>query len=491
MGERLMKGYNGAVIAYGQTGSGKTHTISGMQRRMIRHVCKLVDFERERTKQSTVQLHMACVEVYNDKVRDLLGNSRLVDVKTSSSSNSTADWSLSVRFPKLVWTELNRFEDSVMSLTKARTTRAVGRTSVHEYSSRSHAIYMYRVSIKVNEESKMSAVLFLVDLAGSERLKKSEATGVRKTETQHINKSLSALGDVCAALDASSSSSCSSSHIPYRNSKLTLLLKDALGGNTTTVLISTVSPENECNHESLCTLSFAQRCRNIDLKAVTANVRQRDMNTYLKQDMKRIKSQLSKAIEEREEFRERIIRHEKRFRESKDLLKSARRDLDHEKRELNALRSEVKTLRKVVSDLKDDARRAKTLIKKMSPRLTESKVPRSPPSSRARARSSSFSSTTSGTKVPSSRLRAPSSRLKASSSRLKLPASRLKTPASRLKTPASRLKTPASKLKTPASRLKTPASRLKTPASRLLKTPASRIPKPQSSRKSSAKPLWK
>ena len=477
MGERLMKGYNGAVIAYGQTGSGKTHTISGMQRRMIRHVCKLVDFERERTKQSTVQLHMACVEVYNDKVRDLLGNSRLVDVKTSSSSNSTADWSLSVRFPKLVWTELNRFEDSVMSLTKARTTRAVGRTSVHEYSSRSHAIYMYRVSIKVNEESKMSAVLFLVDLAGSERLKKSEATGVRKTETQHINKSLSALGDVCAALDASSSSSCSSSHIPYRNSKLTLLLKDALGGNTTTVLISTVSPENECNHESLCTLSFAQRCRNIDLKAVTANVRQRDMNTYLKQDMKRIKSQLSKAIEEREEFRERIIRHEKRFRESKDLLKSARRDLDHEKRELNALRSEVKTLRKVVSDLKDDARRAKTLIKKMSPRLTESKVPRSPPSSRARARSSSFSSTTSGTKVPSSRLRAPSSRLKASSSRLKLPASRLKTPASRLKTPASRLKTPA--------------SRLKTPASRLLKTPASRIPKPQSSRKSSAKPLWK
>lgn len=225
---------------------------------------------------------------------------------------------------------------------------------------------MYRVHIK----DTMSAVLFLVDLAGSERLKISEAQGVRKTETQHINKSLSALGDVCAALDSTSSSKTSTSHIPYRNSKLTLLLKDALGGNTTTCIIATVSPENSCSHETLCTLSFAQRCRNIDLKAVTANVRQRDANTYLKQDLKRIKSQLSKAIEEREEFRDRMKRHEKRYRESRDALKSARRDLDLDKQELNSLRREVKTLRSVVSDLKQDARRAKILIEKISPRRT-------------------------------------------------------------------------------------------------------------------------
>ena len=139
---------------------------------------------------------------------------------------------------------------------------------------------------------------------------------------------------------------------------------------------------------------FAQRCRNIDLKAVTANVRciddllhrsfnileyqhhartqvrQRDANTYLKQDLKRIKSQLSKAIEEREEFRDRMKRHEKRYRESRDALKSARRDLDLDKQELNSLRSEVKTLRGVVSDLKQDAKRAKILIEKISPRRT-------------------------------------------------------------------------------------------------------------------------
>ena len=123
-------------------------------------------------------------------------------------------------------------------------------SQVHEFSSRSHAIYMYRVHIK----DKMSAVLFLVDLAGSERLKISEAKGVRKTETQHINKSLSALGDVCAALDSTSSSKRSTSHIPYRNSKLTLLLKDALGGNTTTCIIATVSPENACSHEPVYTV---------------------------------------------------------------------------------------------------------------------------------------------------------------------------------------------------------------------------------------------
>lgn len=152
MSERLIKGFNGAVIAYvytrtfsltsltsfivniikryGQTGSGKTHTIGGMQRRMIRRVCELVQKERKE-KSCTMKLHMACVEVYNDKVRDLLGDSRFVDIKSSSSGdNDNSDWSLSVRFPNLVWTELNRFEDSVMSLTKARTARAVGRTSV-------------------------------------------------------------------------------------------------------------------------------------------------------------------------------------------------------------------------------------------------------------------------------------------------------------------------------------------------------------------------
>ena len=95
---------------------------------MIRRVCELVQKERKE-KSCTMKLHMACVEVYNDKVRDLLGDSRFVDIK-SSSSDDNSDWSLSVRFPKLVWTELNRFEDSVMSLTKARTARAVGRTSV-------------------------------------------------------------------------------------------------------------------------------------------------------------------------------------------------------------------------------------------------------------------------------------------------------------------------------------------------------------------------
>lgn len=98
---------------------------------MIRHVCNLVEKERKE-KSSTIKLHMACVEVYNDKVRDLLGDSRFVNIKSSSSSDNdnNSDWSLSVRFPNLVWTELNRFEDSVMSLTKARTARAVGRTSV-------------------------------------------------------------------------------------------------------------------------------------------------------------------------------------------------------------------------------------------------------------------------------------------------------------------------------------------------------------------------
>ena len=393
---------------------------------------------------------------------------------------------------------------------------------------------MYRVHIK----DKMSAVLFLVDLAGSERLKISEAKGVRKTETQHINKSLSALGDVCAALDSTSSSKRSTSHIPYRNSKLTLLLKDALGGNTTTCIIATVSPENACSHETLCTLSFAQRCRNIDLKAVTANVRciddllhrsfnileyqhhartqvrQRDANTYLKQDLKRIKSQLSKAIEEREEFRDRMKRHEKRYRESRDALKSARRDLDLDKQELNSLRSEVKTLRGVVSDLKQDAKRAKILIEKISPRRTcglrmdslernsnihstnagtESKRPtrsRSDSTGSIHSNGSTRSNVKSSSKTPAGPLRV--SRLKAPSSSSKVSrvsrVSRVKTPSSRLmRTPASRLKAPSttpatrSKLKTPSTR-----SRLKTPSTRSrLKTPStnSRIPK-------ASKPRW-
>ncbi|KAJ0751405.1 putative minus-end-directed kinesin ATPase [Helianthus annuus] len=206
----VLDGYNVCIFAYGQTGSGKTYTMSGpdittketwgVNYRALRDLFQLTETRKDFIK---YEVAVQMIEIYNEQVRDLL----VVD-------GSQRRYPLSVKCTQ-----------DVLDLMKiGQRNRAVGATALNERSSRSHSVLTVHIRGKeLVSGSTLKGCLHLVDLAGSERVDKSEATGDRLKEAQHINKSLSALGDVISALAQKST------HIPYRNSKLTQVLQDSLG----------------------------------------------------------------------------------------------------------------------------------------------------------------------------------------------------------------------------------------------------------------------
>ncbi|KAF3609086.1 hypothetical protein DY000_02051008 [Brassica cretica] len=163
--------------------------------------------------------------------------------------------------------------------------RAVSSTSMNNRSSRSHSIFMVHVRGKDTSGGTIRSCLHLVDLAGSERVDKSEVTGDRLKEAQYINKSLSCLGDVIYALAQKNS------HIPYRNSKLTLLLQDALGGQAKTLMFAHLSPEEDSFGETISTLKFAQRVSTVELGVARAHKETREV-MHLKEQIESLKKAL-------------------------------------------------------------------------------------------------------------------------------------------------------------------------------------------------------
>jgi predicted nucleic acid-binding Zn-ribbon protein len=169
---------------------------------------------------------------------------------------------------------------------------------MNEYSSRSHSILMVDVVSTEKGASPVCGKLFLVDLAGSERVEKSGVTGAALKEAQYINKSLSALGDVMEALDQKSK------HIPYRNSKLTYLLQDSLGGNSRTMMIVTICPTELSSDESLFALQFATRVRRINLGPARKNINAKNLEESVRQlknelrDSKKKRMQLEESVNE-------------------------------------------------------------------------------------------------------------------------------------------------------------------------------------------------
>ncbi|PKU75019.1 Kinesin-4 [Dendrobium catenatum] len=223
----VIDGYNVCIFAYGQTGSGKTYTMSGANLSVAetwgvsyRSLNYLFDISKSRTSIVNYDVSVQMVEIYNEQVRDLLvtdGCMRRLDIRNNSQLNG-----LNIPDAKLVAVTCTQ---DVLDLMKAGlANRSVGATALNERSSRSHSVLTIHVKGKeLASGSILKGCLHLVDLAGSERVEKSEVTGERLKEAQHINRSLSALGDVISALAQKSS------HIPYRNSKLTQVLQDSLG----------------------------------------------------------------------------------------------------------------------------------------------------------------------------------------------------------------------------------------------------------------------
>ncbi|XP_028770902.1 kinesin-like protein KIN-14S isoform X2 [Neltuma alba] len=255
----VLDGFNVCIFAYGQTGTGKTFTMEGTPENRgvnYRTLDELFRISEERRSVMKYELVVSMLEVYNEKIRDLLAENSDQPTKKLEIKQA-ADGTQEV--PGLVEARAYGIEDVWQMLNSGNRTRSVGSTNANELSSRSHCLLRVTVTGEnlINGQRTRSH-LWLVDLAGSERVGKTEAEGDRLKESQFINKSLSALGDVISALASKSA------HIPYRNSKLTHILQSSLGGDCKTLMFVQISPSAADLGETLCSLNFATRVRGIE-----------------------------------------------------------------------------------------------------------------------------------------------------------------------------------------------------------------------------------
>jgi hypothetical protein len=272
--QSALDGYNVTFLAYGQTGSGKTFTMYGeppLHRGVIPRMVEELFSVLQRSAISDARVHVSLVELYLDRFVDLFSPD--IDEKRVPVSGYMGKPSTSVPGSDLTLRQNSQgafflvgvrnifassANDVLNLLMEGTAKRQVHATAMNESSSRSHLIF----SIEL-ETSSFSSVITFVDLAGSERISKSHSTGERFKEAQHINKNLSSLGDVICALSSQGGTAPSGTYIPYRNSKLTQLLQIALGGNSKTVLFANICPNEACVSETLSTLGFASRVKQI------------------------------------------------------------------------------------------------------------------------------------------------------------------------------------------------------------------------------------
>ncbi|KAK6911624.1 Calponin homology domain, partial [Dillenia turbinata] len=265
----VLDGYNVCIFAYGQTGSGKTYTMTGPKELTeeglgvnYRALSDLFHISQERKHTFSYNVSVQMLEIYNEQVRDLLatdGSNKRYPLNATFSQNG-------INVPDANLVPVSSTSDVIYLMNLGHKNRTVSATAMNDRSSRSHSCLTVHVQGKdLTSGTTLRGCLHLVDLAGSERVDKSEVTGDRLKEAQHINKSLAALGDVIASL------STKSSHVPYRNSKLTQLLQDSLGGQAKTLMFVHISPEPDALGETLSTLKFAERVATIELGAAKVN----------------------------------------------------------------------------------------------------------------------------------------------------------------------------------------------------------------------------
>ncbi|XP_064989529.1 kinesin-like protein KIN-14P isoform X2 [Musa acuminata AAA Group] len=286
----VLDGYNVCIFAYGQTGAGKTYTMSGPKELTeesfgvnYRALNDLFHISKQRKETFCYEIAVQMIEIYNEQVRDLLTNDgpqKRLDIHNSSQKG------LAVPNANLV--PVTSTTEVIELMNIGQKNRAVSATAMNDRSSRSHSCLTIHVQGRdLASGAVLRGCMHLVDLAGSERVNKSEAKGDRLKEAQHINKSLSALGDVISALAQKSS------HIPYRNSKLTQLLQDSLGGQAKTLMFVHISPEADAISETLSTLKFAERVASVELGAAQVNKESGEVKE-LRQQVASLKAALAK-----------------------------------------------------------------------------------------------------------------------------------------------------------------------------------------------------
>uniref|UniRef100_A0A672JQR8 Kinesin-like protein n=1 Tax=Salarias fasciatus TaxID=181472 RepID=A0A672JQR8_SALFA len=261
----VLEGYNGTIFAYGQTSSGKTHTMEGNLHDtdamgiIPRIVQDIFNYIYSMDENLEFHIKVSYFEIYLDKIRDLLDVS-----KTNLSVHEDKN-----RVPYVKGCT-ERFvcspEEVMDTIDEGKSNRHVAVTNMNEHSSRSHSIFLINVKQENTQtEQKLSGKLYLVDLAGSEKVSKTGAEGAVLDEAKNINKSLSSLGNVISALAEGTA------YIPYRDSKMTRILQDSLGGNCRTTIVICCSPSSYNEAETKSTLMFGQRAKTIK-NTVTVNI---------------------------------------------------------------------------------------------------------------------------------------------------------------------------------------------------------------------------
>jgi len=254
----VLSGYNGTIFAYGQTSSGKTHTMEGIidDPNMQGIIPRIVNdiFNHIYSMEENLEFHIkvSYFEIYLDKCRDLLDPSKVNLAVHEDKDHQVYVKGATERF-------VSSPEEVYEVLEEGKSNRHVAVTNMNEHSSRSHSVFLINVKQEnLENQKKLTGKLYLVDLAGSEKIGKTGVEGMGLEEAKNINKSLSALGNVIAAL-----ADGNKSHIPYRDSKLTRILQESLGGNAKTTIVICASPASFNEAETKSTLDFGKRAKTI------------------------------------------------------------------------------------------------------------------------------------------------------------------------------------------------------------------------------------
>ena len=350
----VLEGYNSTIFAYGQTGTGKTFTMEGFTYdnmdskrgiipRTIEDIFQYIESNSNRDTKFIIRA--AYLQIYNEMISDLLKPN-----STNKNLNIREDKKKGLYVEHLSEWAVRGPNDIYALLERGASCRAIANTNMNDVSSRSHAVFMIIVEQMISDSDFNGKQIIkvgrlnLVDLAGSERTRVTGATGKQLEESKKINKSLSALGNVINALTDPKGRT----HIPYRDSKLTRLLENSLGGNCKTTMIATISPAQCSFNESLSTLNFAKRAKNIKNRPIINE--DIDHNALIHQyetELKKIRAELeekTKIIASNEQILELKNREEKAKNDAIKAYEIASRQLFQERDEKMKLEAKIKMM---------------------------------------------------------------------------------------------------------------------------------------------------
>ncbi|XP_064162147.1 kinesin heavy chain [Anguilla rostrata] len=376
----VLGGYNGTIFAYGQTSSGKTHTMEGKlhDRHGMGIIPRIAEdiFNHIFAMDENLEFHIkvSYFEIYMDKIRDLLDVTK-TNLAVHEDKNR-------VPYVKGCTERFVSSPEEVMDvIDEGKANRHVAVTNMNEHSSRSHSIFLINIKQEhVETEQKLSGKLYLVDLAGSEKVSKTGAEGAVLDEAKNINKSLSSLGNVISALAEGTKT-----HVPYRDSKMTRILQDSLGGNCRTTMFICCSPSSYNDAETKSTLMFGQRAKTIRNTAsvnleLTAEQwkkkyeKEKEKNKTLKETIQRLEAELNRwrngeNVPETEQLSPGAIKLEPSDEPPLDNSSSIVVRISEEER--HKYEEEIRKLYKQLDDKDDEINQQSQLVEKLKEQMLD------------------------------------------------------------------------------------------------------------------------